>query len=246
MTSSLLKEVILGNDIAEKRVVFSFNGETPIEKVLIKFKLFTQTNLARYFKGKGAQFHDVMVRNLIKSYRGENYINLAFRGSSKTTLAKLFLVFVLLNDEDHSRKYIKILSRDIKNPKQIVTDIYNMCLELRGIHGDVFEKEGDKKREETMGSFTMKTGVKLTAGTVGQSQRGNIQDAYRPDWIIFDDVEDRESISSQSITEGIIARSDEAITGLAKRRRATYTTERKREEVSATLKHEEPVNLTAN
>lgn len=216
MKSSLIKDIILEGEPHEKCMVFSFNKEMSIEKVLFKFKLFTKTNLPRYFKGKGSTFHDDMVRNLIKSYRGDNYINLAFRGSSKTTLAKLFLVFVLLNDENKARKYVKILSRDIKNPKQIVTDVYNMCLELRTLYGDVFEKEGDKKREETMGSFTMKSGVKLTAGTVGQSQRGNIQDAYRPDWILFDDVEDRESISSQPITEGIIARSDEAITGLAK------------------------------
>lgn len=217
MTSSeLIKNIALDGTSEERRILFGFNKDTTDDKILFKFKLFVKSNLIRYFKGKDAPFHDEMVKNLIKSYRGENFINLAFRGSSKTTLTKLFLVFVLLNDEEHLRRYIKILSRDIKNPKQIVTDIYNMMLELRFIYGDVFEKEGDKKREETMGSFTMKTGVKLTAGTVGQSQRGNIQDAYRPDWIIFDDVEDRESISSQPITEGIIARSDEAITGLAK------------------------------
>lgn len=215
-SSQLIRDIIIEGRPEEKRVLFSFNQDTPIKEVLFKFKLFTKSNLTRYFKGKSAEFHDDMIRNLIKSYRGDNYINLAFRGSSKTTLTKLFLVFILLNDENKTRRYIKVLSRDIKNPKQIVTDIYNMCLELRPIYGDVFEKEGDKKREETMGSFTMKSGVKLTAGTVGQSQRGNIQDAYRPDWIIFDDVEDRESISSQPITEGIIARSDEAITGLAK------------------------------
>jgi hypothetical protein len=212
----LIKNIALDGTPEERRILFGFNKDTSEDKILFKFKIFNKSNLIRYFKGKDAPFHDEMVRNLIRSYRGENYINLAFRGSAKTTLAKLFLVFVLLNDEDHFKRYIKILSRDIKNPKQIVTDIYNICLELRHIYGDVFEKEGDKKREETMGSFTMKSGVKLTAGTVGQSQRGNIQDAYRPDWIFFDDVEDRESISSQPITEGIIARSDEAITGLAK------------------------------
>lgn len=215
-SSELIKHVILEGTPAQKIDVFSFNSQTSADKILFKFKLFAKANLLRYFKGQDAKFHDDMVLNLIKSYRGENYINLAFRGSAKTTLTKLFLVFVILNDEENTRKYIKVLSRDLKNPKQIVTDIYNICLELRHIYGDVFEKEGDKKREETMGSFTMKKGVKVTAGTVGQSQRGNIQDAYRPDWILFDDIEDRESVSSQPITEGIIAHCDEAITGLAK------------------------------
>lgn len=210
-----IKEIIHEGTPAQKMELFGFNRETPIDKILLKFKIFTQANFARYFKSKSAPFHDEMVLNLIRSYLGEKYVNLAFRGSAKTTLAKLFVVFVILNDQDNFRKYIKVLSRDMKNPKQIVTDAYNMCLELFHIYGDVFEKEGERKTEERMDSFTLKSGVKLTAGTVGQQQRGHLQDASRPDWIWFDDVEDSESISSQTITEGIIRRSNEAIDGLS-------------------------------
>jgi len=211
----IIKKIILEGTQQERLALFTFNNKMPVEKILFKFNLFINAYFIRYLKNKSAPFHDEMIRNLIKSYRGENYINLAFRGSAKSSYAKLFLVFVLLNDEDRFRKYIKIISRDLKNPKQIVTDVYNMCLELKWLYGDVFEKEGDKKREETMGSFTMKSGVKLTAGTVGQAQRGHLQDAFRPDWILFDDCEDRESISSAVITQGIIDGCDEAITGLA-------------------------------
>lgn len=212
----LIEKIILKGTPEQKRVLYGFDKSNTELEILKKFQFFSQINYARYFKGEPAKFHDLMVLNLIKSYRGERYINLAFRGSAKTTLSKLFVTFVLLNDKDTYRKYIKVLSRDIKNPKQIVTDVYNMCLEVRSIYGDIFEKEGDKKREETMQSFTMKSGVKFSAGTVGQSQRGHAQDAYRPDWIWFDDIEDRESVSSQTITEGIISRIDEALTGLSK------------------------------
>lgn len=199
----------------ERLALFSFGSKEEDELVLKKFQLFTKGLFIRYFESDDAPFHEEMVLNMIKSYRGSNYVNLAFRGSSKTSYFKLFLVYVLLNDRENYRKYVKILSRDLKNPKQIVTDVYNMCLELTHIYGDVFEKEGDKKREETMSSFTLKTGVKLTASTVGQKQRGHVQDAYRPDWIVFDDCEDSESISSMVITEGIIEGCNEAITGLA-------------------------------
>jgi hypothetical protein len=212
----IIEEVILRGNKEQKKILFNFNSENTNEEILKKFQLFTQSQYIRYFKGTPAPFHNEMVLNLIRSYRGERNINIAFRGSAKTTLTKLFVVFVLLNDTDKYRKYLKVLSRDIKNPKQIVTDVFNLCLELRHIYGDVFEREGDKKREETMSSFTMKSGVKFTAGTVGQSQRGHAQDAYRPDWIWFDDIEDRESASSTVITEGIISRIDEAITGLSK------------------------------
>ena len=212
----IIEEVILKGTNDQKKILFGFNSKDTNEEVLTKFQLFTQSQFIRYFKGTNAEFHEEMVLNLIRSYRGARNINIAFRGSSKTTLTKLFVVFVLLNDTDHHRRYLKVLSRDLKNPKQIVTDVFNLCLEMFKIYGDVFEREGDKKREETMSSFTMKNGVKFTAGTVGQSQRGHAQDAYRPDWIWFDDIEDRESVSSQVITEGIILRIDEAITGLSK------------------------------
>jgi hypothetical protein len=211
-----IEHIILEGTAEEKRYLFGFNKQSSNAEILKQFKLFATSQFIRYFKGTPAPFHDEMVMNMIRSYRGEKYIDLAFRGSAKTTLMKLFVTFVLLNDEDHANRYLKILSRDIKNPRQIVTDVYNLCLEVKNVYGDVFEKEGDKKREETMQSFTMKSGVKFSAGTVGQSQRGHAQDAYRPDWIWFDDIEDRESVSSTVITEGIISRVDEAITGLAK------------------------------
>ena len=211
-----IKDIINNGTNEDKILLYSFTSKDSNERLLKKFQLFSKANYIRFFKGQDAPFHKEMIMNLIRAYRGENYVNLAFRGSSKTSLSKLFLVFVILNDLDLSHKYIKVLSRDIKNSKQIVTDIFNMCLDVRHIYGDVFEKEGEKKREERMDSFTMKNGIKLTAGSVGQSQRGQIQDAYRPSLLWFEDIEDRESISSQVITESVIARCDEAITGLDK------------------------------
>jgi hypothetical protein len=214
-SKEVIKEILLDGTNEEKKFLFGFDNKTTNEIILKKFKIFGRGLYPRYFGDKSAPFHDGMVSNYIKSYRGEKYLNIAFRGSAKTSLAKLFLVFVLLNDKDEFRKYIKVLTKDGKNSKQIVTDVYNLMIEVKDVYGDVFEKEGDTKREETMGSFTMKNGRKLSAGTVGQTQRGHVQDAFRPDWLWFDDVEDRDSIASSTITEGIINRIDEAISGLS-------------------------------
>lgn len=211
-----IKDIILNGTLEQKRELFQFDSNDSNEKVVKKFKLFARSQLIRYFENDPAPFHDGMIMRTIKSYRGSNVADVGFRGSAKTTLKKLLRVYLLLNDKDHYRKYMKVLCRDIMNSKQIVTDIYNMCLEMSPIYGNVFEKQGEKKVEETMTSFTMASGVKLTAGTVGQKQRGHIQDAYRPDWVWFEDIEDSESISSQTITEGVIKKCDEAITGLSK------------------------------
>ncbi len=210
-----IKNIVLDGTPEQKRALYFFNSATSNEKVLKKFKLFSKGNFIRYFQEADAPFHEEMIMNDILSYRGRNEVDLGFRGDGKTSLGKLFLVFVLLNDEDHFRKYIKVLSRDIVNSTKIVTDTYNMCLELFYIYGDVFQVEGKKKQEETMSSFTMKSGVKLSAGTVGTKQRGHLQDAFRPDWIWFEDIEDKESVSSQTITQKVIELCDEAINGLS-------------------------------
>lgn len=213
----LVKQVILEGTPAEKRALFQFKEYHTEQEILLKFKFFTRGLYPRYFQSASAPFHDEMVLNYIKSYLGkQNYINIAFRGSAKTSLKKLFDVFVLLNDtRKKKRHYIKILSKDIKNSKQIVTDVYNLIVEARPVYGDVFEKQGDIKREETMSSFTLSNGIKYSSGTVGQTQRGHVQDAYRPDWLWFEDIEDRDSIRSAVITGGIIDKSDEAIQGIA-------------------------------
>lgn len=212
----LIKAILLNGNAEEKRAVFEFNITDPDELILKKFKLFSRSSYPRFYDSPDSPEHDVTILNYIKSYKGFlNGIEIGFRGFGKTSVLKLFVAFVLLNDLTKHRKYIKILSKDGKNSKQIVTDVYNLIVEVANIYGSIFERQGDKKREETMSSFTTEDGRKLASGTVGQTQRGHIQDAYRPDWVWFEDLEDRDSVSSITITEGIIQKADEAITGLS-------------------------------
>lgn len=201
---------------AQKRELFQFDADTTDNMVLQKFKLFSRSQYNRYYQDKGAPFHDDMILRTIQSYRGNNVVEIGFRGCAKTTFKKLIRVYLLLNDKDHRRKYLKVLCGDLTNAKQIVTDIYNMMLEVEYIYGNMFEQAGEKKTEQTMSSFTMTCGVKVRSGTVGQKQRGHQQDAYRPDWVWFEDIEDSETVSSQVVTQSVIKKCDEAITGLAR------------------------------
>lgn len=209
----LIKRICTEGTPAEKQALFEF-GDEPIEKVLAKFQLFARTFFIRYFQKKSAPFHKTMAENYLRSYLlNENRMELAFRGAAKTSLLELVIVFVLLNDTKGRKKYVKILSRDLKNSVKLVTGIYNKLIELQPVYGDVFIKEGKKKQEERQDSFVMEKGVQLSAGTVGMSQRGHKQDAYRPDWLVFEDIEDRTSVSSQAITMTTIENCDEALTG---------------------------------
>lgn len=215
-SKQVLKNIALNGTPAEKLELFQFDSNTPDDIVLKKFKYFARSCYPHYFQNKSAPFHDQMVLNYLQSYKGvKNGIEIAFRGAAKTSYLKLFVTYVLLNDKDVKRKYIKILAKDLKNSVQFVTDVYNNLVKAADVYGDVFEMQGDLKQEKRMNSFTLKSSAKLTAGTVGQTQRGHLQDAYRPDWVLFEDIEDRESISSIVITEGIINRIDEAIAGLS-------------------------------
>jgi len=216
----MARDVIENGSNADRQFLFAIQEKTTKEEFHFKFEIFGQIFYPEYFTSPMAPFHDDFIDNMIASYSGDiRYVNLGFRGCAKTSYTKLFVAFVLLNDRTHKRKYIKVLTRNLGNAKQMVTDIYNMMIEVKGVYGDPFLKEkSNKKREETMGSFTTTATYgsrKLLAGTIGITQRGHLQGAFRPDWLVFDDVEDRESISSLPLTEGTIMRIDEAIAGLS-------------------------------
>src|SRR5690606_32586946 len=98
-------------------------------------------------------------------------------------LTKLFVAFAIANDEEHLRRYIKVLSADYGNAKQIVTDVYNLLINRRmqAYYPEIFEKTVEK-RQETMHVFTTATGVRMQADSVGTDQRGDIQEESRPDF----------------------------------------------------------------
>lgn len=213
-----IEQILFTGNNEEKKALFFFDDSDSIDIIYKKFVIFSKFFFTRYFANKASPKHQELVMHYLKTYLGQdkNFIIKGFRGCSKTSYMKLVMAFMLVNDKRVTpRKYMKILCRDLANAKQITTDTYNMLLEVMPVYGDLFEKEGDKKREETMGGFTMKGDRKFTAGSVGQDQRGKIQDAYRPDFLWFDDIEDRTSVSSQAITNSVIEKVEEAIDGMS-------------------------------
>lgn len=210
-----LNQFLLNATDDELLAFFSF-GDDSVERVVLKFDRWARMFFPRYFQQPSAPFHYDMVRGYADSYlNNKPFVNLGFRGCAKTSLLKLFITFVLLNDLQTRKKFIKFLTKDLRNSKKAVTDIFNMIVEVKPLYGEVFIVDKELKQEETMSTFTLQTGTKLAAGTVGQQHRGHLHDAYRPDWIIMDDIEDKESTRSIIITTGIIDRCDEALSGMS-------------------------------
>lgn len=215
----------------ELRELFGFTADEPVERIRIKFNLWSRKYHSKYFAHKGtpvedAEFHKEIDTYNIKVYLGliKTFTDIAYRGAAKTTRTKLLFAFLIANDRGHFRKYMKINSEDGTNSKQSVTDIYNILIDpiTAKLYPEIFE-ETHEKREETMSSFTTATGVKLRAGTVGTSQRGALQDEARPDFIWFDDFETRLTLKSAVKTESIWLNMNEAYEGLSVDGGALYT-----------------------
>ena len=221
--STSVNEILNKGNPQELRALFAFTVEDEIDVVVLKFNLWARYFFARFFSSKDAPFHEKMDSAYAELYMGKktSLLNIAFRGGSKTTRAKLFLAFCISNDESHFRKYIKILSRENTNSMQFVTDVYNMLIQVSNFYPEIFEKTLTK-REETMGSFTTATGLKVQGATIGQAQRGAVQEESRPDLIIFDDIEDRTSLRSAVITRAIWDNMEEAKNSLSVRGSALY------------------------
>lgn len=221
-----IEDILTKGTPGQYRALFEFDSTTPEREVLFKFRLWARWNYPQYFKTDDAPFHREIDAHNLAAYRGGilSFIDIAFRGGAKTTRTKLFIAFAIANDRDHFRKYIKVLSKDLANSKQTVTDIYNMLItpSVRQYYPEVFVKT-EEKREETMSSFTTATGVKLRAGTVGTDQRGQLQEDARPDLIWFDDFETRKTLRSAVETQSIWDNMEEARTGLSKNGSAIYT-----------------------
>lgn len=219
-------EEILQREIpTELKALFEFNKTNTVEEIRVKFNIFSRYFYPEFFKRKDAPFHKEIDTNLIRLYKGDikRFVDIAFRGAAKTTRTKLFVTYVIANDTDHYRRYIKVLSADASNAKQIVTDVYNLLINERvqAIYPEIFEKTREK-REETMQSFTTATGVKMQADSVGTDQRGDIQQDARPDFIWADDFETRKTLRSAVITQAIYDNLEEALNGLSKEGSALF------------------------
>lgn len=218
-------DILDSGDIKAGRALFAFDCKTPEESIIKRFRVWSRWFFPDYFLDalekpiKDALFHSAFDIQTLRVYLGKekDFVNAGFRGCAKTTRNKLLLAFLIANDIDHYRGFIKILSSDGANSKQFVTDIYNMFVTERVAYyyPEIFAR-GVKKREETMSSFTTSAGVKISSGTVGMEQRGDVQEDRRPDFVLYTDFETRKTLRSAVITQAIWENMEEARTGLSK------------------------------
>lgn len=221
-----IKEILDRNDPKELRALFAFDSSNTNEQIAFKFNLWARFFFFKYFTSPDCDDHKEMDLNNIRAYRSEikQYVNIAFRGFAKTARTKLFIAYCILNDLDHTKRFIRCLSADIDNAKQSVTDIYNMFVQprVKEVYPELFEKT-EAKREETMNGFTTTTGIKVLAKQIGVDQRGKIMEEAKSDFDWYDDIETKTTIRSAITTHKIGENMEEARTGLALNGSSIYT-----------------------
>lgn len=219
-------DIIKRNNPVELKALFAFDSGNSNEIVVYKFNLWARFFFLKYFSSEDCPAHKEMDINNIKVYRSQisQYVNIAFRGFSKTARTKLFIAFCITNDLDHVKRFIRCISADLDNAKQSVTDIYNMFVQprVKEVYPEIFVKS-DVKREETMTSFTTTTGIKVLAKQIGVDQRGKIMEDAKSDFDWYDDIETKTTIRSAITTFKIGENMEEARTGLSINGSSLYT-----------------------
>jgi len=220
---------LLSSGKEQVRAMFAFDlGENTDKEIIFKFNIWVRHQFPKQFPDKDAPFHSIIDNENLLAYRGESdsFTDIVFRDGAKTTRTKMFFAFCVLCDQNHYRKFIKVLTKDAANSKQFVTDVYNILVNRKTklLYPNTFIKT-DAKREESMGAFTTTSGIKVLADTVGTDQRGAVQgdeESARPDLILFDDFETRKTLRSAVETNSIWNNMEEARTGLSKNGSCIY------------------------
>ena len=137
-------DILKEGNFTKVRQLFVITDDN-LDVIYDKFELWCFVFTPAVFKKEEAEFHREIKQNLCDLYLGKimSLTEIAFRGASKTTYAKLFVAFVLANDQRKDRrKYFKIVSEDPINSTQFSTDVYNILVgkKIKYYYPHLFQK----------------------------------------------------------------------------------------------------------
>ena len=207
MTKEALKKMIDGKP--EERRFLSEHS----------FGLFCIYYFSDYFKYKLADYHydffqdcHDLVDNKIREVAW-----IAFRESGKTSIAKLFVVWLIVFKK---RMYINLDSFDKENSERILFDVAFELVNNKRLQAD-FGVFFDKSRSVTevkqnrINNFVTENGIRVEAHSTQESVRGRIHGHQRPDCLILDDIETNKTKDSQAYTKQVADHLSEAMAGMS-------------------------------
>ena len=207
MTKEALQKMIDGTK--EERVFLATQS----------FGLFAVYYFSDYFKYSIAPYHyeffndcHDLVDNKIREVAW-----IAFRESGKTSIAKLFVVWLIATKK---RKYINLDSFDKENAERILFDVaYEMTnnKRLQADFGVLFSKTRgiNDIKQNRINNFVCENGVRVEAHSTQESVRGRLHLNQRPDCLILDDIETNKTKDSQAYTKQVADHISEAMAGMS-------------------------------
>lgn len=208
------------------------NGSTA-QRVYVcedQFAYFAFYYFHDYFEYDAAYFHwdffddcnRLLSENINIMYDEAAWI--AFRESAKTTIAKILVVWVICY---RKRRYIAWDSYDGTNAGGALFDVATILQTNKRLikdFGRLFRKrkhqktadeiESDAPEKKSTGLFITTNGVRCEAFSTQKSARGRLTGKHRPDFFIFDDVENEITVLSMRITMKVKAHISAVRSGL--------------------------------
>lgn len=187
---------------------------------LCKKNLFTFAvyYFRHYFFRPSAQFHRYMAEDL-NFGRHKFLMWIMFGESAKTTWAKIKVIHAICynykknigwvaHDLKKSTKQVMSIASELKGNPKIIRDFGHLFWE------DNSELK-KKSRSKTFSEFSTANDVLVKALSTQVSTRGDVQDQFRPDFYVIDDIENMKTARSIKMTEGAIVFLEELLRGIS-------------------------------
>lgn len=185
-----------------------------------RIDLFALTYFSEFFQYPMAPFHGGFFKDLraFEKNEIEEALWMGFKECAKTSDAKIGLAHMILY---RKKKYALYGAYDKDNSEAALFDVVvQLQTNPKILHdfGSIYNesRSDDEKKLKKVTSFITATNIKVEAISTGESVRGKVFNTNRPDFYIYDDIENSKTRESAKITRKIIAHLDEARSGLGK------------------------------
>ena len=194
-TSNNIMKELFGDSL--RRTPGNTNAVTMKDKCAVDFKLFCEYYLKDSFRSPWSKFHLWMMNKLQTiALEQENMetrdVTAAPRGHAKSTVTSFaYPIWCALYGY---RKFIVVISDTTPVAKQFIVDIRN---ELE--FNDKIKRDFGNVKDDSMwntSELLLRNRTYITARGAGTQMRGMKFNSTRPDLVIIDDLEDKETVSS--------------------------------------------------
>lgn len=141
----------------------------------------------------------------------------AFAEAAKTSIAKIGLSWIAAY---RKKKYVNVDSVDKENAERLLFDVVVSLQTNQKFIADFGQLYNSSRTREQaqikrVSNFITNNGIRFEAHSTQESVRGRIHGKQRPDFFLFDDIENVKTIRSIPLTESIKTHYDEVKRGLA-------------------------------